>query len=506
MSIVKIIYDNTLSYLDAVPKAERKKIGQFFTPIPIAEYMVELSKTQNDTVFVLDPGAGSGILSAAIIDALISKKVNTIYLDTYENNANVLPLLKSNLDFMQSMAQKQGVKLQFRVFEGNFITMNQFSWTGLTPKEKYDIVIANPPYKKIGKNDKESNIMRDIVYGQPNLYFLFMAMGVRLLKENGECIYIVPRSFSSGLYFTAFRKHFLDAAQITNLHLFTSRDSVGGSKDSVLQETVILRAVKGCKDSDVITITESSDERCYITNQHSVEYDTCVKNDENAFLFFPICEKDVQVLDFVNQWPSSLTKLGYRMKTGLVVDFREVEWMRTNNESEVIPLLWSYNFSEGRVRFPIETTGKPQYLSNVKETDRLKMKKGNYLLLKRFTSKEERKRLQCALLFEDDFPTYDAVSTENHLNFITRISGIMSKEEIYGLFVVLNSDYMDRYFRIVNGSTQVNANEINAIPFPKYEDIVQMGRTAMLSDSLTELDCDSILENQFLPEAISRAM
>jgi len=134
------------------------------------------------------------------------------------------------------------------------------------------------------------------------------------------------------------------------------------------------------------------------------------------------------------------------------------------------------------------------------------MKKNNYLLLKRFTSKEERKRLQCALLFEEDFPTYDAISTENHLNFITKVNGIMSKEELYGLFVVLNSSYMDRYFRILNGSTQVNANEINAIPFPAYDDIVQMGRKAMLVAALSEFDCDSILEKQFSPVSISKAM
>jgi adenine-specific DNA-methyltransferase len=333
-----------------------------------------------------------------------------------------------------------------------------------------------------------------------------MAMGTQLLKNGGECIYIVPRSFSSGLYFTAFRNHFLNTVKITNLHLFTSRESVGGSKDSVLQETVILRAVKEDARPNVIRITESSDEDCCIANQYSVAYDTCVKDDDNSFLFFPTSEEDAQVLDFVNQWSASLPELGYRMKTGIVVDFRETLWMRTDNNEEVIPLLWAYNFHENRVRFPVEVDGKPQYLYNVQETNRLKMKKGNYLLLKRFTSKDEHKRLQCTLLFEEDFSSYDAISTENHLNFITKLNGSMDREEMYGLFVVLNSSYMDRYFRILNGSTQVNANEINAMPFPAQNDLVQMGRSAMRLLSLTEADCDNILNNRFSHAAISRAM
>ncbi|MEL7624197.1 MAG: N-6 DNA methylase [Clostridiales bacterium] len=506
MSLAKIIYDNTTLYLDTASKAERKKIGQFFTPASIAEHMAGLSRNFDDSVFILDPGAGSGILSAAMVDTLITKNVKKIYLDAYENNSDILPLLKENLTLIQQTARDRDIELYFNIFEKNFIVENQFAWTGLIPNQKYDIVIANPPYKKISKNDVEANIMLDIVYGQPNLYFLFMAMGTQLLKDGGECIYIVPRSFSSGLYFTAFRNHFLNIVQITNLHLFVSRESVGGSKDKVLQETIILRATKANTRPNVIQITQSSNESCCITNHFSVQYETCVKNNDNSFLFFPTSAEDSQILDFVNQWPSSLPELGYRMKTGIVVDFRETLWMRTDSSENVIPLLWAYNFHENRIRFPVKVEGKPQYLYNGQETNRLKMQKGNYLLLKRFTSKEERKRLQCALLLEEDFSSYDSISTENHLNFITKINGRMSKEEVYGLFVVLNSSYMDKYFRILNGSTQVNANEINALPFPTYNDLVQMGRSAMQLPSLTHLECDNILESRFLPTAISQAI
>ena len=98
------------------------------------------------------------------------------------------------------------------------------------------------------------------------------------------------------------------------------------------------------------------------------------------------------------------------------------------------------------------------------------------------------------------------ISTENHLNFITKLNGRMDREEMYGLFVVLNSNYMDRYFRVLNGSTQVNANEINAMPFPAQSDLAQIGKTAMRFSSLTDADCDSILENRFLPAVSSRAM
>jgi adenine-specific DNA-methyltransferase len=508
MNISRVVYDNTITHLETISRAERKKIGQFFTPVSIAEYMGSLSNVRKDTLHVLDPGAGSGILSAAVVEVLLKTTgLKQIDLDVYENNIDIIPLLKSNLSYMQETAKQKNIALNYNIIEENFITANHFAWTGLIPNEKYDIVISNPPYKKIGKSDQESRIMKEIVYGQPNLYFLFMAMGACLLKENGEFIFITPRSFSSGLYFTVFRNRFLSTMRITHLHLFASRESISGENDNVLQETVILRAVKSKKHFHSIKITESTGEDCLDTlNPNFVDYDICVRQDDNSFLFFPTCEEDIKALDFVNQWPTTLIKLGYKMKTGIVVDFRETEWLRSEDDDNSIPLLWAYNFHNHRVKFPVEVKGKPQYLVNVPETKRLQMEKGNYVLLKRFTSKEEHKRLQCALLFDSDFSKYENFSTENHLNYITRINGEMSKDEIYGLFTILNSSYFDRYFRVLNGSTQVNANEINAIPFPAFNDIVQIGRRAISFTDLTRLDCDTILEAHFTSLSVRKAI
>jgi adenine-specific DNA-methyltransferase len=194
------------------------------------------------------------------------------------------------------------------------------------------------------------------------------------------------------------------------------------------------------------------------------------------------------------------------MKTGLLVDFREREWLTSEMDGDSVPLLWAYNFNGERIHFPVQVNGKPQYLKNTERTKRLQMKMGNYLLLKRFTSKEEKRRLQCALFFEDDFTNFHSISTENHLNFIAKEYGKIQKEELYGLYVVFNSSYLDRYFRILSGSTQVNANEINAIPFPSLEQIQNMGKQAAFCSDLTESVCDMILEKQFLRNPVSAAI
>lgn len=55
---------------------------------------------------------------------------------------------------------------------------------------------------KINKDSGQADAMRSIVFGQPDPYSLFMAMSAKLLKDDGGFVFIVPRSFTSGLYFS----------------------------------------------------------------------------------------------------------------------------------------------------------------------------------------------------------------------------------------------------------------------------------------------------------------
>ncbi|MCM1144868.1 MAG: DNA methyltransferase, partial [Lachnoclostridium sp.] len=52
----------------------------------------------------------------------------------------------------------------------------------------------------------------------------------------------------------------------------------------------------------------------------------------------------------------------------------------------------------------------------------------------------------------------------------------------------------DEYYRILNGSTQVNSTEINAMPVPDLESIQEMGKKLMKSKDMSEDNCNRILE------------
>ena len=95
----------------------------------------------------------------------------------------------------------------------------------MNPK-KSDFVIGNPPYMKISKDAPEATAMPEVCYGAPNLYFLFASMGLFNLQDNGEMVYIIPRSWTSGAYFKRFREYFLTEGRLEHIHLFVSRNKV----------------------------------------------------------------------------------------------------------------------------------------------------------------------------------------------------------------------------------------------------------------------------------------
>ncbi|PFZ02652.1 hypothetical protein COL75_15485 [Bacillus wiedmannii] len=508
--LINQLYDTTLQYSNTVTKANRKKIGQFFTPPSVADYMGQLMQTNQKEIRVLDAGAGTGMLGGSICQhAFNNKDIEAIHVDFYDTDENIIPFLNQNIELMRQDAEKKGKKFTYNIIQENFILYNETIWQDnfcIEEKDKYDVIIGNPPYKKIGKSVEEAVVMSSIVYGQPNTYFLFMAMSTALLKEQGEMIYIVPRSFTSGLYFKKFREYFLNTVKLTHLHLFHSRSDVFDN-DKILQEAIILRAVKTNETTDSIHI--SSSENMFIENSfvHQVPYNTVVDmNSENFFMLIPTSIKEVELLSLVHSWENNLINLGFKLKTGPVVDFRSLDLIQENEEENTVPLLWANHFKNNKILFPLSTSKNPQFIVDTPESKSVLLPNKNYLLIKRFTSKEEKRRVQCALYLKDEF-LIDKIGIENHINYVTKLKGEMTKEELYGLYVLFNSTYIDSYYRILNGSTQVNATEVNSIPLPPLNTIKILGKSLieMEIDFISTEICDVIIGEIFINNRLEKS-
>lgn len=487
------VIECTNKYINSMPKKERKKYGQFFTSKETARFMAGLYTIPDNAaqVRILDAGAGSGILSCALIERLEqSDSVRTIELTCYENDNNILELLKENLQFFQKNSEKN---IQVQINTDNYITSQYLDFNhmlGGNPRpEKYDFVIGNPPYMKIPRNAPEAAAMPEICYGAPNLYFLFAAMGLFNLDSNGEMVYIIPRSWTSGAYFKRFREYFLTEGKLEHIHLFASRNKVF-DKEDVLQETIIIKVKKTNKTPKEVMITssQSNDDFDDLTSL-TVPYGLVVSG-KNYYVYLVTNEKEILVLERLHRFEKTLPDIGIKMKTGLTVDFRNRGILRDDAEEGAIPLFYSQHIKDGEVQFPIQK--EHEYVMT--DQKGLIQDNKNYLFVKRFTAKEEPRRLQCGVYLSRKYPQYKKISTQNKINFVDGLMIEMSECLVYGLYVIFNSTLYDKYYRILNGSTQVNSTEINAMPVPDLESIQEMGKKLMKSKDMSENNCNMILE------------
>ena len=117
---------STIEYLESKSKTERKKIGQFFTSRPAAEFMGGLFEVKSKAVRIADPGAGTGILASAMLEHIFkASSIKSVSIDLYENDENVLPTLEQNIAYWKRIADNKGISLVVTLITDNFITHNR---------------------------------------------------------------------------------------------------------------------------------------------------------------------------------------------------------------------------------------------------------------------------------------------------------------------------------------------------------------------------------------------
>ncbi len=135
---------------------------------------------------------------------------------------------------------------------------------------------------------------------------------------------------------------------------------------------------------------------------------------ENYYVYLETNEKEVEVLERLHKFDKTLPEIGVKMKTGLTVDFRHRDIWRDKEEGGAIPLFYSQHIKQGKVQFPIQKAH--EYV--VTDQQGFMQDNKNDLFVKRFTAKEEPRRLQCGVYLAKDFPQYRKISTHNKINFI----------------------------------------------------------------------------------------
>ncbi|MGH3428915.1 MAG: N-6 DNA methylase, partial [Terriglobales bacterium] len=139
---------DALATLDADDQA---RLGQFFTPGRVAQLIATLPRLPEvGTLRVLDPGAGSGSLTAALVErVLIEAPQLAVDVVTVEIDPVVAPFMRDTLDDCARTASERGVCVSTRSVVGDFIDLCTTETPGPPLNELFDVVIMNPPYAKL---------------------------------------------------------------------------------------------------------------------------------------------------------------------------------------------------------------------------------------------------------------------------------------------------------------------------------------------------------------------
>jgi adenine-specific DNA-methyltransferase len=294
------------------------------------------------------------------------------------------------------------------------------------------------------------------------------------MEKGGEVVAIVPRSFCNGLYYRPFREWLLERVAIRHIHLFHSRTSAFREED-VLQENVILKLVRGAPQGDV-TVSTSSDTGFSDVVEHSYSFGDIVHpGDTERFIHVPLSPEQGGIYG-VPMASRSLKEIGLQVSTGPVVDFRLKGFLRKDSEKGTVPLLYATHFADGRLDWPKESK-KPNALMRDKETEKWLYPNGYYTVVRRFSSKEEKRRV-VACVVEPEKLTAEVIGFENHLNVFHAAKEGISPEIAYGLAAFLNSTAVDECFRRFSGHTQVNATDLRMLRYPDRNGLEKLGRWA----------------------------
>ena len=459
-------------------------LGQFLTPMSTARFMAEMFDCAAlSQCRLLDAGAGIGSLSAAFLHRCLDGELlcTQVTLEAYEIDRALCSELANTL---YKYAGK--LDLDYKLYCDDFIlaAVNRIQFE-IAPG--FTHAILNPPYKKISATSRHRRMLSAVGIETVNLYSAFVALTILLMAPGGQIVAIIPRSFCNGAYYKSFREFLLARCAITRIHLFGSRDSAF-QDDGVLQENVILALEVGGTQGKV-QISTSTDNALYdlACTEHPFE---CIvhPNDSEKFIRIPV-QSDAS-LDAIA--PCTLQEIGVTVSTGPIVDFRLKEYLRAMPDSESAPLLYAAHFSGRYLAWPKSGIKKPNAIVYSAETAKWFYPNGYYCVVRRFSSKEERRRIVASVTRPSEFQDHRVLGFENHLNLFHEAHHGLNECLAKGLALYLNTTMVDTFFRQFSGHTQVNATDLRLLKYPSRAHLIALG---MLSDSIgdTQHEIDNIV-------------
>jgi type I restriction-modification system DNA methylase subunit len=379
-------------------KKEKKENGIYFTPPScIHKNLSILHPYLSSSKNVLEPSCGS-----CEYISVIHKNYPSLSITGIEYNKNIYESIKH--------------------LTNEKINIVHFDYLQYDSREKYDIIIGNPPFYVMTKKNVNKKY-HSYFDGRPNIFILFIIKSLELLSDNGILSFVLPKNFLNCLYYNKTRKYIYTHFQI--LHIIDCSD------DKYLDTE---------QDTIILVIQKSSTK-----NNHSFVIEL------NNFVIFSLQEIKEKIIQLYSG-SKSLWDMGFSVSVGKVV-WNQCKDILTDDDSAT-RLIYSSDIIDNK-------------LSIKKYTN---VEKKNYIhkdgiikpiiVINRGYGVGEYKFNYCIIDVEKPF------LIENHLIVIEPINELpyeILMNEYNKILSSLSDERTSEFIRIYFGNNAINTTELNHI-------------------------------------------
>ena len=457
-------------YTAMLPDDLRARYGIYYTPPPLTRRLIALATDAGVDWLkcrVLDPACGGGAFMApaalrmiealkGCAPALIVQSIGA-RLRGFEVDPFAAWLSQSFLEIaLAGLCRSAGRQLP------QLVTVCDSLWQEPSG-ERFDLVIGNPPYGRIGLPPELRRRYRRSLYGHANQYGVFTDLALRWTVRGGVIAYVTPTSFLAGEYFKALRALLAHAAPPAAVDFIADRKGVF---DDVLQETLLAAyrrdgSAGSARVHYILVDTEGS-------TAIAEAGDFRLPADPAQPWLLPRVPEHAALIARLAAMPMRLRDWGYKVSTGPLVWNRHKDQLRDRPARNTYPLIWAEAVAgPGRFVFRAEKRNHKPYFEVRRGDDWLTIDRP-CVLVQRTTAKEQARRLIAAELPERLVHEHGRVVVENHLNMIRPLNR-EPKVSPAVVAALLNSEIVDHAFRCISGSVAVSAFELEALPLPSLE-------------------------------------
>ena len=474
--IVQILFNST-----------KKSFGEFYTPTQTAEFLVSSLGKPRD-IFdqrksIIDPSCGIGTLLGVTINNILkdtnNKKINKkefldfIYKDVRGFDIQPFAVISTRLQlsailFSEFRDAEINPDILQIIFKFPKIELKDSLTVAIeSADKKVDFIIANPPYGKISvKKVPNQPYYEKILNGHPNLYQLFLWWSVNAVNERGKIVFLLPQSFTSGLYNHKLRKEVELVSNVDSITKFTNRSGIFPDVQHPLMVISLSKRQNEPKQEYFVSISitakkQNSEE---IIKRRIKEDKLIRKIGEGLPWCISNNPVDYDILSKV--YGKSINIKGYEkisLKNGGFVWNQNKKKLHLKKQQNNLPLIYAsvikpytFNFEEHRI-------DKKRFVSTPRKFEALQYSTPS-ILIRRTVPKSSGQKIYACMVPKEFIEEHQAYFVENHVNVVKLKEDTQSNAALWGVTAWLNSNLLNFIFNSINGNSHISIYELSSLP------------------------------------------